>query len=111
MSTHRKIEWALFILGVMGIGLSLWFGAATVQTFTFGLEALFAGLHAFKIYDGQKANHVVVITSLALVGYTGYLTITNLQNLMSEYAVTSGLIVGLLLTVLSLRLRQDFHRA
>src|SRR3989344_2391920 len=107
MSTHRKIEWALFILGGVGTGFSLWLGAATVQTLTFGVGALFAGIHAFKIYDGQKANHVVVITSLALVGYTGYLTITNLDNLMSAYAVTSGLVVGLLLTILSLRLRQD----
>ena len=111
MSTHRKIEWALFILGLLGTAASFQLEASFIQTGLFGIGALFAGLHAFKLYDGHRANHVVVATSVALLGYTGYLSLVNLPNMMSEYAILVGLILSLLLSALSLRLRQDFHKA
>ncbi len=110
MSTHRKIEWSLFLFGLVGTGLSFWFGATTVQMILFAVGTLFAGLHSFKIYDGHTSNHVVVATSLALVVYTGYFAITNLENVMNGYAVTTGLVVSILLSILSLRLRRDFHK-
>jgi len=110
MSTHRKIEWALFILGLIGTGLSFLFGATTIQMVLFAVGTLFAGLHVFSFYDGHKSNHVVVTTSLALVVYTGYILLINLQGIMSEYDVLSGLVASVLLSLLSLRLRRDFHK-
>ncbi|HEY0964570.1 MAG TPA: hypothetical protein VGE31_02115 [Candidatus Paceibacterota bacterium] len=107
MSTHRKIEWALFIVGLIGFGVSLWLGAEFVQTILLGVGTLFAGLHAFKLYDGHKSNHVVVATSLLLIAYAGYVAfISDLENL------TNGVmaVFGILLSILSLRLRQDFHK-
>lgn len=109
MSTHRKIEWSLFMLGLLGTGLSFGLGATTVQTALFGVGALFAGLHAFKLYDGHKSNHVVVASSLALVVYVGYMTVMNFSDVMSRYDALSGLIIAILLSALSLRLRRDFH--
>lgn len=109
MSTHRKIEWLLFIFGLVGFLLSVWFEANLIQSGLFGLGTLFAGLHAFKLYDGHKSNHVVVATSLALVAYTLYTALLNYQNFFDNYAISSGLVVSIILSALSLRLRQDFH--
>ncbi len=111
MSTHRKIEWSLFILGFIGTGLSFLFSATVAQMALFAVGALFAGLHAFKIYDGHKSNHVVVATSLVLVAYTGYMAFINMDTVGGEYAIMTGLVVSILLSILSLRLRRDFHKA
>jgi hypothetical protein len=109
MSTHRKIEWSLFILGLLGTASSFWLDATTVQTVLFAVSAIFAGLHALKMYDGHKSNHTVVATSLALVAYVSYLSVIDLSGIINKYDIMSGLIVAVLLSILSLRLRRDFH--
>lgn len=78
-----------------------------VETVLFSVVTLFAGLHVFHLYDGHKSNHVVVAGSLALVAYTAYVAVTTTS---SEYVTYSGLAIGVLLSVLSLRLRRDFHK-
>jgi hypothetical protein len=107
MSTHRKIEWSLFILGLAGLLLSIWLGWTMVEIALFAAVTLFAGLHVFHLYDGHKSNHVVVAGSLALVAYTAYLAITSTP---SSYIAYASLGVGVLLSILSLRLRRDFHK-
>jgi hypothetical protein len=111
MSTHRKIEWSLFILGLIGTSLSLWLGASVIQISLLGIGTLFAGLHAFKLYDGHKSNHVVVATSLMLVAYTGYLLLTDIQDMALDDDWVAGGVIGTILSALSLRLRRDFHKA
>lgn len=111
MSTHRKIEWLLFIFGLVGLFLSIWFAADLIQSVFFAIGTLFAGLHAFKLFDGHKANHVVMSTSLSLVVYTVYFAVLNYGNLVVDYAIYSGLLVSIILSALSLRLRQDFHQS
>jgi hypothetical protein len=109
MSTHRKIEWSLFILGLIGTGLSLWLNAPVIQVILFGVSGLFAGFHTLKIYDGHKSNHIVVATSLALIAYVGYMAVMNLSDLSGRKDLLSGLITAIFLASLSLRLRRDFH--
>lgn|GEM_PF-1530891 len=110
MSTHKKIEWSLFIFGLVGLLLSVWAGAMLVQTILFGVGTLFAGLHVFHLYDGHKSNHVVVASSLTLVVYIIYTVVINLSIIMNDYSTMVGLAIAILLSVLSLRLRRDFHK-
>lgn len=110
MSTHRKIEWALFVFGLVGVAASVWLDATVIQIGLFVVGTLFAGLHAFKMYDGHKSNHVVVATALSLVVYTGYATITSIESIAQNQAVIYGLLISVLLSILSLRLRRDFHK-
>jgi hypothetical protein len=107
MSTHRKIEWSLFILGVLGVAAAVWFGTALTPTLLFAGITLFAGLHVFHLYDGHKANHVVIVGSLALIVYSVYALATGASTGLPAY-LTLGLAV--LLSLLSLRLRRDFHQ-
>jgi hypothetical protein len=107
MSTHRKIEWSLFVLGLLGLILSLWLEANLVEKVLFGVVTLFAGLHVFHLYDGHKSNHFVVAGSLTLVAYTAYITVTTTP---SEPVAYASLALSIILAVLSLRLRQDFHK-
>lgn len=109
MSTHRKIEWLLFVFSLVGVFFSVWFEAQLIQIAFFGFGTMFAGLHAFKLIDGHKANQAVVSTSLSLVVYTVYFAVLNYGNSVVDYAIYSGLIVSIILSALSLRLRQDFH--
>lgn len=106
MSTHRKIEWSLFILGVIGQSVSYLLQAGLLQMVLFGIITIFAGLHVFHLYDGHKANHVVVAGSLTLTVYLAYLAFT---TNVSEPLAYMPLAVSVLLAVLSLRLRRDFH--
>ncbi len=107
MSTHRKIEWALFVIGLIGFSVSMLFDSSVVEKVLFGVVTLFAGLHVFHLYDGHKSNHVVVAGSLAVVIYTAYVTVITPPN---EYIANTNIVLGLVLSTLSLRLRKDFHK-
>lgn len=107
MSTHKKIEWSLFVVGLIGLLLSLLLDATIVEKVLFGGVTLFAGLHVFHLYDGHKSNHFVVAGSIAIVAYTAYVAVTTTP---SENITYTGLGLGVLLSILSLRLRKDFHK-
>ncbi len=106
MSTHRKVEWSLFVLGIAG---SLFSGYLSgVKFFTencafseacpyflgypacyFGFAMFLtimvsAGLHVFHIVDGKKANEVVYATSILGVLFAGYHTLLELPILFEE---------------------------
>jgi len=97
----------LFVLGLLGLLLSIWFDASIVEKVLFAVVTLFAGLHVFHLYDGHKANHFVVAGSLTLVAYTAYVAITTTP---SEVGAYTGLALGALLSILSFKLRRDFHK-
>ncbi len=139
MSTHRKIEWSLFIIGIMGTLFSGYLSA--IKFFTdacafseacpyflgypacyfgfimFSTIMLFAGLHAFHLFDGRKANEIVFGVSILGIVFAGYYTIGELPTLFDEGlsayifglpTCALGLIFYTLVFVLSYRLRRDF---
>ena len=106
MSTHKKIEWSLFILGILGLLLSV-VESNLIEKVLFGVIILFAGLHVFHLYDGHKANRFVVAGSLTLVAYTTYLVFTTNTD---GHLLYTSLPISALLLALSLRLRRDFHK-
>jgi uncharacterized membrane protein len=139
MSTHRKLEYALFVLGIGGVLFSGYLSAVKFFTETcafnescpyflgfpacyfgflmFTIIALFAGLHVFHLYDGQKANQIVLSTSLLGIVFAGYFTLGELPLLMQEglsaYLLglptcALGLIFYCIVALLSFRLRRDF---
>ncbi len=110
MSTHRKIEWLLFILGLIGLGTSLLLGGGQIELSLFGTGTVFAGLHVFHLFDGRSANRVVMVTSIILATYTGYMAVTNILNGHTQYSVITSFGVSLLLSLFALRLRSDFHK-
>jgi len=110
MSTHRKIEWSLFVIGLIGLFSQFFLGADLLTAAILAIVTQFAGLHVFHWYDGHKANHVVVAGALLLVIYTGYLAISKLSSITNEYSATASFVLGVALLILSLRLRRDFHK-
>ena len=106
MSTHRKIEWALFLLGLGGMAFAgylsavkflndtcafnescpyfLGFPACYYGFFMYTIIALFAGLHVAHRYDGKKANQVVLSVAVLGIFFAGYFTLIELPVLFSD---------------------------
>lgn len=136
---HRKLEYAVFCIGIAGLLFSGYLSATKLFTDTcafgescpyflglpvcyFGFAmyliiTIFAGLHVFHKYDGQKANTIVLYTAILGILFAGYFTILELPLLLSEglsaYLLglptcALGLIFYLITAVLSLSIRRDF---
>lgn len=128
MSSHRKIEYTLFVLGLFGLvlsgfvstgiysnqicllegGCTYLFGlpACYLGTILFALVSVFSGLHVFHLFDGKRANEIVLVSSLLGLLSTGYLVFNDFSVVPN--ACDYGFIIFLALTSLSFRLRQDF---
>ncbi len=133
MSSHRRKEWAVFILGILGIVIAgsvsaVKFFTDTCPTITpcpyvfgypacyFGLAAfilvtVYAGLHVAHRIDGRKANAIVLALSTCGVLFAGYLSYGELA-VLKEGGPTNcmyGFLTFLGIAILSYRLRSDFH--
>lgn len=139
MSTHRKIEWTLFLSGLGGMAFAGYLSAVKLFTetcafnescpyflgfpacyyglFMYLIITLFAGLHVAHLYDGKKANQIVLITACLGIIFAGYFTATELPVLFSDglsaYMLglptcALGLIFYVIIATLSLRLARDF---
>ncbi len=137
---HRKLEHAVFYIGIAGLLFSGYLSGTKLFTDTcafgescpyfFGFPAcyigflmyliitVFAGLHVFHKYDGQKANTIVLYTAILGVLFAGYYTLLELPLLFREGLSTYllglptcalGLIFYLITVLLALRLRRDFR--
>jgi len=106
MSTHRKIEWTIFILGLGGVLFSGYLSAIKFFTKTcafgetcpyflgypscyygfsmFVIITLFDGLHVAHWFDGKRANEIVLAVSLLGILFAGYFTALELPKLFSE---------------------------
>jgi hypothetical protein len=106
MSTHRKIEWSLFMVTMGGALFSgylsgvkfftascalnetcpyfLGFPACYFGFLLFAVAALFAGLHVFHLFDGKRANEVVYGASFLGVLFALYFTLGELPLLMES---------------------------
>jgi uncharacterized membrane protein len=106
MNTHRKIEWAVFLLGVGGLLFSGYLSAVKLFTETcafnescpyflgypacyFGFAmylviTVFAGLHVAHQFDGKKANEIILWVSLLGILFAGYFTVGELPLLFTE---------------------------
>lgn len=106
MSTHRKIEWTVFILGLCGFLFSGYLSSVKFfsETCAFSQECpyflgfpacyfgfamytvivLFAGLHVFHLYDGKKANLAVLTVSFLGIIFAGYYTLLEVPKLFAE---------------------------
>ncbi len=106
MSTHRKIEWALFILGLGGLAFSGYLSGVKFFSETcafnescpyflgypacyygFGmylLITLYTGLHVVHRIEGKKANQIVLAVSLVGILFAGYFTFGELPVLFEE---------------------------
>lgn len=107
MSTHRKIEHALFILGLAGTLLT-WFSSngLKINLLLFGIIALFAGLHSFHLFDGLRANKVVIGTSMGGVIFNVFILFDNLTFFLQSGATALAILV--LIFGLASRLHKDF---
>jgi hypothetical protein len=79
--------------------------------------ALFAGLHVFHLYDGKKANGVVLAVSSLGIIFAGYFTVGELPLLFAQGfsayifglpTCALGLIFYIMIALFSFRLRSDF---
>ncbi len=106
MTTHRKNEVAVFILGLCGLAFAGYLSGIKFFTDTCALGescpyfmgypacyygffmyltiTLFAGLHVFHLYDGKKANTAVLTVAVAGILFAGYFTALELPLLFSE---------------------------
>jgi hypothetical protein len=106
MSTHRKIEYALFLLGLGGMSFAgylagvkffsqtcafneacpyfLGIPACYVGFFLFTAITFFAGLHVFHLYDGEKANYNVLLLAVTGVLFAGYFSFIELPTLIQN---------------------------
>ena len=105
MSTHRKLEYTILVLGIAGLLFSGYlsatklfsgtcafnescpyffgFPACYIGFFIFLLVTVVGGLHVSKIMNGALANRIVLL--LASVGtlYAGYFTLGEIPALFS----------------------------
>lgn len=115
MTTHRKIEWMIFLLGIGGTLFSGYLSAVKFFTDTcafgkacpyflgypscyfgfamFALITLFAGLHVAHIMDGREANKVVLAIGVCGTAFAGYFTALEVPLLLKNGLV--AYIVGL----------------
>ena len=106
MSTHRKIEWAVFFLGLSGLLFAGYLSAVKLFTETcafnescpyflgypacyfgfvmYAVIASFAGLHVFHLYDGPKANTAVLAVATLGIVFSGYFTFGELPKLFDQ---------------------------
>lgn len=106
MSSHRKYEWAVFVLGACGLLFAGYLSGIKFFTKTcafnescpyflgfpacyFGFAmyliiTLFAGLHVAHKMSGEKANQVVLMISILGILFAGYYTLGELPLLFSE---------------------------
>jgi hypothetical protein len=77
----------------------------------------FALLHVLHLYDGKKANGVVLAVSLIGIAFAGYFTVGELPLLFTQGfsayifglpTCALGLIFYVVIALLSFRLRRDF---
>lgn len=104
MTKHKKIEWSLFVLGLIGLFISIYSAGDLVEKVLFALIAIFSGLQVFHLF--AKANTAVVLSSAALALYTIYLLIIYVYE--NDYNIYLTLVISILLLFLSLALRRDF---
>ena len=106
MTTHRKLEWAIFIVSFGGLLFSGYLSATKFFTSTcafgetcpvflgypacyFGFAmyliiTLFAGLHVAHRYDGMRANRIILTVSLLGVLFSGYFTLLEIGTLFTD---------------------------
>jgi uncharacterized membrane protein len=138
---HRKLEKAVFALGIGGLLFAGYLSGVKFfsETRAFGescpyflglpacyygfamylIITIFAGLHVFHKYDGEKANRIVLVTAYLGILFAGYFTLTELPLLLSEglsaYVLglptcALGLIFYIIIARLSLRIKRDFNQ-
>lgn len=115
MSTHRKIEWAVFLIGIGGLLFSGYLSAVKLFTETCAFNescpyflgypacyygfvmyliiTIFAGLHVAHKIDGKKANEIILFISFLGILFAGYFTVGELPLLFS--AGLSAYVLGL----------------
>ena len=107
MSTHRKIEIILFLLGLLGLVLTLLSPAGVkFHLLLFGIIAILAGLHVVHRVDGRRANQIVLGVSLLGIVVNLTMLLDSLIFFMRSGAVASLILIVII--ILSLRLRMDF---
>ncbi len=106
MNTHRKIEWAVFLIGIGGLIFSGYLSAVKLFTETCAFNescpyflgypacyygfvmylviTIFAGLHVAHTIDGKRANGVILWTSFLGILFAGYFTVLELPLLFSD---------------------------
>lgn len=106
MNTHRKIEWAVFLIGIGGLIFSGYLSAVKLFTETCAFNescpyflgypacyygfvmylviTIFAGLHVAHTIDGKRANEVILWTSFLGILFAGYFTVLELPLLFSD---------------------------
>lgn len=122
MSTHRKIEWVVFLIGISGLIFSGYLSAVKLFTETCAFNescpyflgypacyygfvmylviTLFAGLHVAHKIDGKKANEVVLHTSFLGILFASYFAVSEIPLLVERGF--SGYVLGLPTCVLGL---------
>jgi hypothetical protein len=97
------IEYALFILGVVGLVPLYPFDGNGVEAL-FLLVTLFAGLHVFHLYDGKQANYFVT-----LFAFSGIISSVFLFDTTPTHEIyLLSLLIFTLIAFLALRLKKDF---
>lgn len=106
MSTHRRREWSVFIVGILGTLFSgyqsaIKFFTETCPTFApcpyfmgypacyvgfalFLLIALLGGLHVYHFMEGKKANQLVTLVAVLGVLFAGYYTLGDIPTLLED---------------------------
>lgn len=120
MSSHRKIEWALAVLGALGLLVgalalqditSIVFGVPFAYHFlaVFSVVTFFAILHVFHLFDGKRANQVIIAAS----GVGIVLCVLSIMldaSLAAQQYWWGTLILTVAVAALALVLHRDFRK-
>jgi uncharacterized membrane protein len=136
---HRKLEYGICILSIGGLIFSGYLSAIKffTETCAFGetcpyflgypacyygfamylIITFFGGLHVAHLYDGKKANQIVLSIACLGILFSGYFTFREFSSLftkgLSAYVLglptcALGLVFYVAIAVTALRLKKDF---